>query len=819
MKNSIDDDIDKSLSIFKTIKSEVDNYTKDEWSEADTRIKVIDRILFEVLGWNKCECAVESKSGNGFADYSLKHENCTKVIVEAKRECIPFGTGNRTSGRAYKLDGQSFNSEAKSAIDQAIKYSAFKGAELACVTNGNEWIIFRANRLGDGQNVLDGKGFIFNSMDSLNQEFQKFYDLLSLNSVSSLNFRGEFQTVEGVPIRDLSYLEAPTNPDSKQLLDRGEFATDFDAITSTFFERLKGEDPEMITKCYVVSPESEFADQKLLRLTSELVEKVKPLNSQTGEQLVKLIWQVKKTRKQSFILLVGNKGAGKSTFIDRFFQYVLPDRIRSYVKTIRVDLAKSSGNSDQIVHWLDRELLKELEASIFTNHKENNGWNELIGKIFFDEYQRWSNYTMAHLYKNNKDEFKIEFGRHIEKIREERPNDYIKRLIAFLTKSSLKVPCVIFDNTDHFSINFQENVFQFARALYETEFCVIIMPVTDKTSWQLSKQGAFQSFENESLFLSGPKPEKIIERRIAFLTEKLEESRSTKDKGYFLNKGIELKLDNIAGFISSLNQIFVNSPRISEWIGGLVNNDIRRLLEFTRDTIASPHLDLDDLLKAHIAGSTYSIPQYKIKNAVIKKRYNIYPVGEHSFVQNVFSINSHEQTTPILSLRIIQYLIDATSNVEDDSVDFIAVNKIYDYFSNLGITQVFTRSCLAILLNKGLILNFDPTVKELNLDCKLEAAPSGKVHLDWATNDRNYLGIMKDITPIRDRDVVRTIRSSYKDYRNQWAKSFQVFVDYLIAEDKIYCEIPDHRNFERQQIILQKLQILSCNLGEEACKN
>ncbi|MCY3725605.1 MAG: AAA family ATPase [Rhodobacteraceae bacterium] len=801
------DNIDRALTIFNEIN--INSISGDEWNESSTRLKIIDSILFEVLGWNKNESKPGEKAGDGFTDYSLKIDNLTKVVVEAKKKTKSFDLENRVSGRAYKLNGSCFNPEAKKAINQAIGYSAFNGAELACITNGTEWIIFRANRLATGENILEGKAFVFNSIDGIKQEFRKFYDLLSLDSVSNLKFRGEFQVAEGGPVRDLSYFEAPKDPDSKRLLNRGKFATDFDMIMSEFFERLNiDKDPDMTARCFVESPESELADQKLLRISSDLIEKVKSLNSQ-GEQLVRLIEKVKVTNQHNFVLLVGNKGAGKSTFIKRFFRYVLPEETSSYVKTFRVDLAKSSGEPGQIVDWLNRELLEKLEKSVTTSDNADSGWNEIIGKIFFDDYQRWSTKTMVELYESNRSQFRIEFGRHIENIREERPNEYIRRLIAFLTKSSLKIPCIIFDNTDHFSIEFQEAVFQFARAIYERELCIIIMPVTDKTSWQLSKQGAFQSFESESLFLPVPKPEKILKRRITYLEEKLIESSSNSKNNYFLGKGIKLHLNNIAGFVTSINQVFLETPRISEWLGGLVNDDIRRLLEFTRETIASPHLNLDDLVKAHFAGSAIFIPRYKIKNAIIKKRYNIYPVGEHSFVQNVFSDSFNNETTPLLSLRIIQFLSDSTS-------EFMSVSNIYNYFLNFEISQSSTRVCLAELLKTGLILNFDPTVKDLNSDCKLEASPSGIVHLDWATTDQDYIGIMKDITFMRKKEVVDTIRKSFKDYRNCWAISIKAFIDYLIEEDTLYCKIPNHSSFERQQNITTRLQNISDELKEKS---
>jgi predicted type IV restriction endonuclease len=153
--------IDGAFDTFTIISNEVIKLDKEKWSEADTRLKVIDQILFDVLGWDRLETSVEEPAGSGYTDYTLRTKNSARMVVEAKKDMVSFELAHRQSARAYKLNGPVFNHAAKSAIEQAVVYSAFKNCELACVTNGAEWIVFRANRLGDGQDTLEGKGFVF----------------------------------------------------------------------------------------------------------------------------------------------------------------------------------------------------------------------------------------------------------------------------------------------------------------------------------------------------------------------------------------------------------------------------------------------------------------------------------------------------------------------------------------------------------------------------------------------------------------------------------------------------------------------------------
>ncbi|MCO8626212.1 AAA family ATPase [Burkholderia multivorans] len=805
------DDIDEAFKVFTEIVSEVDNISRSKWSEADTRLKVIDRVLFDVLGWSRNDAGVEERAGSGFTDYTLRKRGSARVIVEAKKDSVSFDLSGRQSGRAYKLNGPVFNAASRAAIDQAIVYSAFKNCELACATNGAEWIVFRANRLGDGQDTLDGKGFIFSSLAEIRGNFRLFYDLLSENSGEALRYRGEFQQAEGVPVRDLSFLKAPRASTSKRLLPRGDFSADFDAIMASFFERLKGDkDEEMILKCFVVTPESQLADEKLLRVAEGLVSKIRGVDTRTGHELIELLEAAKIQHKNRFILLVGNKGAGKSTFVDRFFKFVIPTNTAKEIVVVRIDLSLHAGGNQDVVAWLNQRLLEELEAAIFG--ADGPAWDEIVGKMFFDDYQRWANATMSHLYATDKNAFKIEFGRHVEKIRENQPHEYIKRMVGYITRSNHKIPCLVFDNTDHFTIQFQESVFQYARSIYESEFCVVLLPITDKTSWQLSKQGALQSFESEALFLPVPRADRVIERRIAYLMEKLQDGDPEYQKSYFLSRGIRLRLDDIAGFAGSLNKIFVESSQNARWIGGLANHDIRRVLELTKDTIASPHLKLDDLLKAHIAGRVEVVPEYRIKMAVIKRRYDIYPIGEHSFVQNVFAFHFDPPTTPLLGSRILQFLRDADGRSAGDERSFVAVEHIQEHLAGLGVHPQVTMQWLGTLLQTGLVFNYDPTVMELDENSLVEASPSGNIHLLWSTLDVEYLQMMKDVTPVRDKAVYEQLVGDYSDYKNRWRKSIRTFIEYLLAEDAIWCAVPGHSSFAGQLSVTKRLSRIAKGL-------
>jgi AAA domain len=765
-------------------------------SEQDTRLKVINPILTDVLGWPVGEIFTEENARPGFVDYKLTVNGFSRLIVEAKRDSRALGTINRNSGSAYKLSGPVFHTEAaKEGIAQAIAYCGQKNAELACVTNGQEWIIFRGSRLGDGKDTLDGMAYLFTSLSEVRKNFPLFYNLLSYEEAMRFTYRAYFQEVEGRIIRTHNIRKALRTQNSRKLLNPGPLSSDLDRIMTSFFRRLTGDsDPDLLSKCFVVTRESHQAEERIARISEDLVNKIKDLDTDSGEQLTDLIDRVKSTQRNEFVIIVGTKGAGKTTFIDRFFKFILPKKLLDECIIARVNVADSDGSEKNVVDWLDNNLLQVLETSLFNDQSPT--YDEVQG-MFFDEYQRRSTGSLKFLYEKNREDFKIDFGLYVEKIREDRPHDYMKRLVRHIARSRKKVPCLVFDNADHFTIEFQERIFQYARSIYESEICLVIMPITDRTSWQLSREGALRSFESESLFLPTPQPSTVLQKRISFFEEKLLDERKESGRGYFFSRGISLSVENLTSFGAVLQSVFLNTGDTALWIGNLANRDIRKCLEIAKNLVTSAHIEVHELMKAYISSSSMEVKQWKIRRALIKGGYDIYPEGVNSFVHNVYALDNDSDSTPLLGLRILKLLRDAQDSGDEKSV---TVDQITDYFRAMQIDSSITYAWLNRMLEKGLCLNYDPTVISVFEASRIEISPSGLQHLLWGLRESNYIQAMMEVTPLMDLAVFDQLSGLSKQPRSTvWKAEIESFINYLITEDSKYCSVPDHQAYLSQK--------------------
>ena len=267
--------------------------------------------------------------------------------------------------------------------------------------------------------------------------------------------------------------------------------------------------------------------------------------------------------------------------------------------------------------------------------------------MFFRTYKRWSEATYRDLYAVNKTMFKIKFGEYVEKRREEAPDDYALGLMRHTAVGRLKLPCVIFDNTDQHSSKIQEAVFQYAVSLKNNCVCFLLVPITDRSIWRLSKSGAFQSYSSRTFFLPTPPAKEILAKRISFIESKLAGDPSVSGR-YFSSKGIRISISNLNAFVQVLEEAFVSDEYLSGLIGKLSNFDIRRMLILAQRTICSPAFRVDDLVGVYVNKLNRGFDSKRAVRAMILGDYDRHVDQSSEFVVNVFSTEGSHPYSPAL---------------------------------------------------------------------------------------------------------------------------------------------------------------------------
>ena len=805
--------IDLAKERFDSLCQELAQHDIPLETEQDARIHIIDRILIEVLGWDRQGIRTEPHTESGYIDYLLSAEGKNRLVVEAKRTSKLLIDTRQPRMAWYKVGGSALQS-ATEGLEQAKRYCTDTAVLFSALTTGLEWIGFWAVRT-DGIPPKEGKAVVFPSLEAIQQNFAIFYDLFSPEGMRENLYQVHVHEAEGLQVSQNEVLESVTNLSERRLLKKAPLLRDLESIYRTFFSTISGDDPNMLAMCFVESKESREADESLEKITSQLLNRIDIVNSQEGSELQDEIRIALELKRGEFVLIIGNKGSGKSTFIYRFFQLILDKRLRDNCLLLRVDLANSNGNKDNISEWLIEKLKTELETCLFKDGYPT--YDELQG-VFFSEYKRWSEGEYKHLYQRDKDIFKEKFGELIADSIKKQPQEYVKKLLKNSINSRKMMPCIIFDNTDHFPQSFQEAVFQFAQSIYTECFSFVICPITDRTVWQLSKSGPLQSYDHRDFYLPVPSTKDVLTKRIEFIKLKAQEDPET-SKEYFTKKGIRLSISDVTAFALAVEDIFVNKDYVGRTVGWLANFDIRRGLQIAQRIVTSPIIDISQLVQAYAVGQRSNLQRLSIKKALLMGDYNHFCQQDSSFVLNLFEVNSNAVNSPLLRLSILRFLIDIYSETLESEKLYRPVEDILNYFEPATVSRTVVKENLKTLLDYRLIEPYDPTDATIYETQRIKITNCGRIHYEFITDDTEgiYMCEMALVTPVISQEYISQNRellmkgvklSSQELKLNSQGlrKAIKSFVEYCLTQDRIYISIPKNESYKGQHTLRETLQ-------------
>ena len=430
--------------------------------------------------------------------------------------------------------------------------------------------------------------------------------------------------------------------------------------------------------------------------------------------------------------------------------------------------------------------------------------------IFFSEYQRWRVGSRKYLYETNKVDFKDQFGKHIEQRRERQPDEYVRLLLDWAARGHQKLPCLIFDNTDQFSAEIQDKVYQMAHS-YESAAPVFnIVPITDRTVWRLSKAGALQSYSAGSFYLPVPDAKEIISRRVEFLKSKVQ-AEPVAAKSYFSKRGFQVEVNDLAMLADAVGKIFVESDYVSGFIGRLGNFDIRRMLKIAERIFLSPDLKIDDIVRSKFGGESVTADRYRTERALIKGEYDRFSENDNEYISNLFQTNPERPEAPLLSYYILWLLRQKRNSVRksDDNIEnqHWSVLELCQLFEGCGVVEDLVLGALNRLYDRRLIEALDPNTQEVSLVDKVAIKESGLAHLELILNSEVYIEQMAIITGLNELFVRDEIRKNMNEHRHQTLRD--TFLRYIVKIDKGRLETPPTRTYVQVKMAVAQIEALS----------
>ena len=830
----IDDAYKKFLALRGELPPDDDLPITD--NEACTRVHLIDPLLHDVLGWPREHTVVEAPGGQsasasewsareGRVDYIVRDaRSACWFVIEAKKRSSPIvrPMGTVRGMEELKLTGPVLKDQCWSIISgQMAPYLGRYMPSFGAVTTGEQWVGFLGKLRPDNLLLENSVAVVFRSLDDIDKDFEYFFEFFGLEGAQRRSLLMRLRPGANGLVR-APYPRCVVRPGECRPLnvqDATQFYDDLRRAMEAAF-RPSHANREALAACFVESRESQDASTRLERVANELGCALRSAVDDYPSDVRAEVRTISSHSGASFLpgggylaRLLGEKSAGKTVFLRRFFELQLAD-MRDHIVLLWLDV---EPDAPFCAHRASSELLDQLRNELFG--EDGPTWAQ-----FREIYRReWNQHIKLWGVSEDNLDAREAFLREQKAACERYPKGAIRHYADFATKNRRRLVCLVVDNLDH--VQTPRAVMEWIMSLHLSMFSMTTISMEDATLWRLVRAGIDQVGDHhpEQFWLHRPKVRDVVKNRCDYLKQVVSQSasgsgRTSTPVGRHGQVRWSVNPEELVGAVSA---VLLGSDETGQWIGQLCNYDLSEVLDTCQQIVLSPQLRADQLLAMQVV---QNVPRYRILRALIAPKHEQFRVLPTGRVTNIFGYWFSQDFAPLLPARLLAILRareDSDRNRRDVFPGFVSVSESAELFERAaGVPRSATIATLRHLSTMRLVEPFNPADPEIHdADARTKITPRGRLHLDWALQHATYVRLMAEVDPIvddhafdmmRDQwitfiDVLRTENEANVAQRKEAEQRFvRIYVEYILELAGKTAPLSDHdeigpaRNFDHK---------------------
>jgi KaiC/GvpD/RAD55 family RecA-like ATPase len=705
------------------------------FSELDTRAKLIDRLFIDCLGYAEADVFRDVHVDRGFLDYVFRIDGVPRFVLEAKKADVSFNIPSSFAGRYYKIDGAIItDGKIKRAIEQAQQYCINAGVNHGIISNGHQYIVFVAFRYG--ASWRSGNCMIFRSLEDIRDNFTMFWNVMSKQSVKNGSLR-KYISKEEMPLqfhRPIDELQTRDSP-----LTRNDMSSLLQPFIDHFLDDIIGESKlDVLKRCYVgrqyenagieISRHFDRPPSFAKKYNPSIIFESKGVASsfearyEKSEEFLRT-----KTPRGSTILIMGGIGTGKTTFIYHFFNFV----IKQPENTIwfYVNFVDASPNPEEIEHYIFSSIVREYE----------------------DRYA-----------DRLKDEM-VSMG--IDSV-ESNPKS-VTVLLTMLTLKGYTVSLVL-DNVDqhsHISPVYQERVLQLAKHLTGKLKTITIVTLREESFFRSTMSGVLDAFPVPVFHVSSPSFGELVRARINYILELLKKGCAELELVTGTSVNFSQDKEKLKTFFEILRNSFTTNRRtgkeIIRFIEDVCGGDMREALRLFKTFLVSGNTNVDEMLSIESSARKqgkmgYQVPLHHFVKSIVLEHSRLYS-KKHSRIMNLFDTNSEYSNSHFLNLRILRYLHVRLNYEPPQGRGFVEIDSIIREAERVGISRPAIADSLKGMAFFGLIQFENQSKIGYDNAAYVRITNAGLYYLNELSHTFSYLDLVWLDTPILNRDLVESL--------------------------------------------------------------
>lgn len=717
-------------------------------NEAQTRLELIDKILFRVLDWNESDVEVEKHCREeGYSDYVFILNSASPLIIEAKKSGVSF-TLKRGENSVGPVPFSLLAKESKaalSALQQALGYASTLGARYIAITNGKQWLITLT--FVEGQKLNDRLIYVFDSIDSIRENFTEFWDCFSKTSTSA-NIIAE------------NLLESRTKPAPKKLSadipnypvpsKRNVYVNELSIVLNKLWDVLSNSErtKEFLNYCYVESQYNEEISnyaKEILRLRHDsdnayFNHKVEGVEDVRAE--------IKGSINEKPFVILGEVGRGKTSFLDYLKLFTGEDELKEYIQ-LQINFIDRPDHSNEVTDY----IYEQIDQMLVNEFGIDSTADEIVKGVLDLELKRYR--RSARFTSLNGDSL-LEKADESKFIQENISNkhQYFKRLFQHIKRGQKKSISVFFDNLDRRGSDIQEAAYLKASSIARDWECVVFICLRPDTYYESLKHGLLDSLAPKTFTIGPPDLKLVLKRRFDYARKiSLGEISNPILEQVKADINASLKLPSVAEIFSCCELSTRKNSSAIDMLTALSNSNIRELLDLTKSILTSQYLDTRKIIARIKEKGKYFVPDFEAIKTLIFSDYNHFDPKTSVFI-NLFDIYSSDKTEHLLEMLILEYL--GRYDVNSESGGYVEQKSFLSYLQS----HYFTSKIINRHLDK-LIQGKCVAVEILeSRETKYRVLSKGKFHVSSLTQSFQYYDAMIIDTPIIDKKIMVQMNDS-----------------------------------------------------------
>lgn len=494
------------------------------------------------------------------------------------------------------------------------------------------------------------------------------------------------------------------------------------------------------------------------------------------------------------IIIVGTKGAGKTTFINYLFKLSFTEDFLENRPYVYIDFRKYT---EEDLEKISSTVLKDAIDILYENYSSLELHSlKVLKRIFIKEIRQNDESIWEYDKDNNLDRYNQRLTSYLSESRNNTETYFVKLSEYLIRERRLRLSIVI-DNADQFDITVQKKAFLFAQSINRKAKCVVIISLREGYYYRWKHQPPFDAFSSNVYHISVPPYKEVLQKRINFALQHIKIDGTTSGE-FGESLKIELGNDSVKDFLQSVKQSLFGSEN-SELLTFLEETtypNIREGLEVFKHFLLSGHTEVAQyVLRQRLSPeSSNPIPIWEFVKAVALDNKKYYNHGI-SKVHNLF-FPSEGSTNHFLKIKILRYLFENVQKL-GYTEKFIKTNQVIETFVEAG----HKLSIIILELNELLhykLIETDDSISDkefdnhLNTHNNISISLKGSYYINELSCTFVYMDLVQHDTPIFNEENYEQICELFplsnengKQNLKGRLSSTSAFIKYLSQQEKM----------------------------------